>query len=262
MMLRLYVIPHSPWSEKARWALDVQGVPYQLVPHVPVVGGPALRLRTRSKLRGPLTLPVALHNGQVLGDSYEIARFGSQRSTTPLVPAGHESEIARYNRLSEQLLAAGRVMATRRVAADAEAIREYVPAPVAKLRRVGPAIGRTGARRLLRKYAHVLPGHPPLVLRDGLLQLREALDEVPGDHLVGDTLTYADVAMAVVLQFVEPVSDRYVRLRPATRREWRDAELAEEFSDLVAWRDRIYAAFRDADPATRARVVGNGHAQV
>lgn len=260
MMLRLYVIPHSPWSEKARWALDHQGVPYQLVPHVPVVGGPALRLRTRRKLRGPLTLPVALHNGQVLGDSCEIARFGSQRSTTPLFPTEHDAEIVRYNRLSEQLLAAGRVLATRRVAADAEAIREYVPAPVARLRRVGPAIGRTGARRLLRKYAHVLPGHPPLVLRDGLLQLREALEDASGDHLVGDTLTYADIAMAVVLQFVDPVSDRFLRLRPATRREWRDDELAQEFADLVAWRDRLYTTFRDADPATRARVVGGEHA--
>lgn len=245
MMLRLYAIPYSPWSEKARWSLDVQGIPYDTVPYAPLVGEPALRLRLR-KLRGRVTVPVAVYNGTVLDDSLDIARFGARRSLTPLVPGECLHEIERWNAISEHMLAAGRIRTTGRVMRDDDAVREFVPRPVAKLRRVGRAVGRRGAKRLLKKYGDEVRDEPLAVIRDGLESLRSGLAAAGGDHLVADTLTYADITMAVGLQFVEPVAERWVRLGPTVRPLWGEPDLAAEFADVLAWRDRVYEGFRAA----------------
>jgi len=37
-MTELVGIPFSPWSEKARWALDVRRVPYRKVTYAPLLG--------------------------------------------------------------------------------------------------------------------------------------------------------------------------------------------------------------------------------
>jgi glutathione S-transferase len=50
--------------------------------------------------------------------------------------------------------------------------------------------------------------------------------------------------MAVLLQAVAPVADRYIRLGPATRQVWSQPELAAEFADLIAWRDTLYERHR------------------
>ena len=237
MMLRLYAIPYSPWSEKARWSLDVQGIPYDTVPYEPVVGEPALRLRLR-RLRGRVTVPVAVHNGVVLNDSLDIARFGARRSLTPIVPGEHLHEIERWNDISERMLAAGRLRTTSRV------MREFVPGPVRKLRRVGSVVGRRGAKRLLRKYGDEVRDDPVAVMRESLDALRAGLAAAGGDHLVDGRLTYADITMAVGLQFVEPVAERWVRLGATVRPLWGEPELAADYADVLEWRDRLYERFR------------------
>lgn len=52
--------------------------------------------------------------------------------------------------------------------------------------------------------------------------MTQALDELRAAlsrhaYLVGDGLSLAHVATATALQFIEPVSARYIRLGPATR---------------------------------------------
>jgi glutathione S-transferase len=63
------------------------------------------------------------------------------------------------------------------------------------------------------------------------------------DNLL-DGFSYADVAMAVVLQMVSPVDSGYIRLGPERRRAWTEPVLAKDYADLVEWRDRLYAARR------------------
>ena len=71
--------------------------------------------------------------------------------------------------------------------------------------------------------------------------------------LVGGTFSFADVAMAVALQFVEPVADRYIRLGPATRRAWTNERFRHDYADLLAWRDMVYELHR---PRASAGVTG------
>ncbi|TVQ89205.1 MAG: glutathione S-transferase family protein [Deltaproteobacteria bacterium] len=251
MTLRLYVAPYSPWSEMARWALEAQGVPFQSITMTPIFGSPGARLRTR-RLRGPLRSPVAVKDGRVLSTALDIARFGSERSLHPLLCERSFPEVQRWSSRADRMLQAGRVRTIERVRGSQDAVREYLPAPAARLRKVGGMLGCRGARLLTRKLPPTLQDQRPIqVLRDDLERLRAALEG--RTYLVNDSFTFADIAAACALQFVEPASERWFRLGEASRPLWRDPELADDFADLLAWRDRIYALHREATPAVVAR---------
>jgi glutathione S-transferase len=59
--------------------------------------------------------------------------------------------------------------------------------------------------------------------------------------------------MAASLQFVLPVEARYIALGPATRAVWTNPKLAEDYADLLAWRDRLYADHRSPPAVSAAR---------
>jgi glutathione S-transferase len=59
--------------------------------------------------------------------------------------------------------------------------------------------------------------------------------------------------MALLLQGVAPVADQYIRLGRATRRIWTREALAAEFSELIAWRDELYAKHRAKPPSAPRR---------
>ncbi len=93
-------------------------------------------------------------------------------------------------------------------------------------------IAKLGARQLRRKY-----GEGQVVeLEAGLEQLRATLD---GRDYLLDEFSYADIAMAVVFEFVEPSA--HVRRGVAERRAWSDARLAARYADLVEWRAELRA---------------------
>ena len=72
--------------------------------------------------------------------------------------------------------------------------------------------------------------------------MRDALSD--GRRCLLGEFSYADIAMASALQFVAPVGDEHIRLGPATRRAWTDLDLAGELTDLIEWRDQLYASRR------------------
>jgi glutathione S-transferase len=84
--------------------------------------------------------------------------------------------------------------------------------------------------------------------RRALEELERVLDglnaQLGGRPYLLEGFSFADVALATLLQCVAPVDDRYVRLGAATRRVWHQPELSGRFGDLVKWRDRLYAEHR------------------
>src|SRR5580693_10652149 len=73
MTLQLYGMRFSPYSEKARWALDHHRVSFQWHEHVPMAGELALRMRAGS-LGKKASVPLAVDGDVVLRDSVAIAR--------------------------------------------------------------------------------------------------------------------------------------------------------------------------------------------
>jgi glutathione S-transferase len=243
-MAELVALPYSPWSEKARWALDHHRVPYRFREYVPMLFEPWLRARLRQPL-GRVSVPVFIGDGAVLRDSFSIARHADRVGAGPrLFPDEQVTDIVAWNERSEGALAAGRVVVVRRLGEMPGALTESLPKFIPEALR--PRLGgmTTMALGFLRsKYD--LGGDldaSETTIRAALEGLRGALRGRP--YLLGE-LSYADMAMAVVLQLVRPV-EGFVPLGPAQREAWGNAELARSFGDLLEWRDALYAKHRRA----------------
>ena len=248
-MTELLGLPYSPWSEKARWALDARRVPYRSRTYAPIVGEPRLRLKLR-KLRGPVTVPVLTDDdGRAIGDSADIARWADGRGEGPaLFPADLAPQVDAFVALSERGLAAGRGLSLARMLEDDEALGEMVPPPLRRsLGRAGARIAAIGIRRTLRKYGADGKERASLEreLSSVLDELRAALARAPEGTpktLLG-RFTFADVAMTQVLAFVEPPVFG-LRIARASRRSFTDPPMRERYADLLAWRNAVYEAHR------------------
>ncbi|MFP2960197.1 glutathione S-transferase family protein [Myxococcus sp. 1LA] len=227
----------SPWTQKARWALEYCGVAFVYQEYIPTLSEPALRWRMR-QWSGAVSVPVLLAGPQVVRGSWDIARYAAQQAGDGRL-GGFEA-IAPWNELGEAALAEARTRVVRRVLADPSALDEASAAVLPRLLcRPLRFVARDAARRLDRKYRHlVVPGS----LRRALEQTRAGLHASGGEHLLG-RFSYADVTMAVVLEAVAPAARIEPPLGPATRRCWSDEVLAGEFADLLQWRARLVAAY-------------------
>lgn len=235
-MLTLIGLSYSPWSIKARWALDHHGVEYKWVEYTPMLGEPLLRLRAGL---GRVSVPLLIDGRERHRDSFEIARRAETLGHGPtLFPGARIDAISRWNQTAEDLAAAGRALVTPRVHATPAALLESVPPP---LRRVGRPLGRMGAAFLTRKYR--LDRIPAATARETIGLALEAVREARADgrpYLLGSEFTYADVTTAVSMQFVEPPAERYCSLGPASRGCWTTPDLAKDYADVLAWRDDVY----------------------
>jgi glutathione S-transferase len=243
-MARLIALHISPWSEKARWALDHHRVRYTVEHYMPMLGEPLLRLRT-GRLTGPIGVPVLLDGDGAIFDSFAIARHAERNgSGAPLFPTAHLAEITRWNDRSNDALTAGRISVMTRMSTDREAQAEALPSFVPGALR--PALAGTSqliVRYLVSKYSisRDLEGAEAKVAVV-LDELRAALDGRA--YLLDGELTYADIAAAVTLQMVRPVRDAFLRLGPATRACWTTTSLEKRYPDLLEWRDQLYDKHR------------------
>ena len=244
MKPQLLHISYSPWSERARWALQVRGIDHDARGYQPLLGEPELRWRLR-QWTGPVSVPVLLTDDGALGDSFLIAKYAEQHgSGTALFPVGSDATIVACNVLSERGLAAGRALSLARVLTSPDALLEMVPPSLRSLPGA-LALASAGVKRTLAKYESPAQGNRE-ALAEVLEQLRRDLANSPSKAQTPTLLenfSYADITMSQVLAFVQPPSTG-LRIGRANRAAFHDAELSGQFADLVAWRDALYAAFR------------------
>ena len=225
----------SPWTKKARWALEFCGLAYDYKEYTPTLSEPRLRLRLR-QLNGPVSVPLLFADKVVLRGSWEIANYANK--TTEDSRLGDMAAIEFWNDLSESALAEGRTRVVRSILNNNQALEEGLPSFVPKfMRRSLRFIARDAVQRLDRKYAHLLKTG---ALEQGLIRTREGLIKSNSDYLLGD-FSYADIAMAVVLEVIAPIANVEPPLGPATQELWNEPVVAEKFQDLVAWRNRLAA---------------------
>jgi glutathione S-transferase len=237
-MHTLLALSVSPWSEKARWALDHHRVPYREALYKPMIGEPALRART-GRLRGKVTVPVFFERGEpaIMGAFAIARRAEAMGSGETLFPDGLDDEIGAWDRRVEEAMAEARMRVLARTLESDEAQAEALAGVVPKdLRHPARGMAKSVVAYLERKYRDVAP--PAGTLEATLDALRQALDRGAG-HVLGKP-TFADLSAATLLQGVTPVDERYIRLGRATRACWTDERLADRYADLVAWRDRYY----------------------
>ena len=247
-MPELLQISYSPWSEKARWALDVSGFAYTKRAYLPLLGEPALR-RLLGQWRGPVAAPVLRDGERVIAGALDIARYAAEKTgNTRLFPKGEEARVLHYVALSNQGLAAGRALGLRRVLASPEALVELAPRQLQRLPRVAQAFSRVGVRYIYRKYGghRNAPAVHERILTEALDALRFGLSETLSraePRTLLPELSYADIAMAQLLGSVRSPSDG-PRMGPASRAAFESPDLAARYADLLGWRDALYAHHR------------------
>lgn len=83
MTMKLLEFPHSHYCEKARWALDYKGIPFQAVAIMP-----GFHVITLRKLAPDTSVPVLLNNNEVIQGSSKIINYLEQKypahSLTPI----------------------------------------------------------------------------------------------------------------------------------------------------------------------------------
>ena len=240
---------YSPWSQKARWALDHYGVTYRWQSYLPTYSEIRLRYRLK-RWRGRVTVPVLIDGKQTFEQSRAIAdrahRIGEGPTLFPSADVDH------WDQLSEAALAEGRQRVTEAILANPAAKREALDGVVPKsLQPALQCVASFAAQRVLRKYRDKVQQG---ALDRTLSAIRKQLERTKNDYLLG-TFSYADIAMAVVLEMVDPVANDYVFRAPATRACWRDESRAIQYKDLLDWRNRICERHRQTRHQRKAAIV-------
>ena len=241
----LWGLHYSPWTEKARWALDHHGVDYRYREYQPLLGEPGLRWRARRRPPGtPASVPLLIDGQELVGDSTDIARLADRLGQgAPLFSAERESDIARWLDASDRALRSVRALVINAILDSPQAQVEALPAPFPSAARPAlRSVARMGSNFIANKYGADLEARARHAdtLDQFCRQLDAALD---GPYLLGE-LSYADLACAVVLNGVAPLRERFFADKPATHEAWTRAELAGKHARLIEWRDQLYREHR------------------
>lgn len=225
----------SPWTKKARWALEQCGCKFDYAEYTPTLSEPGLRLRLR-QFSGVVSVPVLFSGEATLRNSWDIAEFANRQFGRGRL--GEFPDIKSWDDLSEAALAEGRAQVLRRVLASEAALEDALPSFIPTgLRRPLRILARRSVRTLTHKYAHLVRVG---ALRQALRAIRARIATSDAAYLTGQ-FSYADITMAVVLEVVAPVAVTVPPLGAALASCWRDASLTDEFQDVIAWRDRLVA---------------------
>lgn len=219
---------------------------YRYREHLIIFGMPELRFRT-GRWSGPLTVPVMVQGKKVLLDSWGIARHADEAGTgAKLFTEADLARIEKYNALSEKSLDAVRILLTSRILQDPEAKREVLPSFLGgPLRPLFSWLATLGTNYVRREFGYTQEDQNRAEgnAHEIWAELARDLQASGGEYLIGGRLTYADIAMAVTLQGVEP-TQAGPKLGPAYSRCWSTPSMQSEFRGLLEWRDRLYARHR------------------
>lgn len=239
-MRTLYGLTQSPWTHRARWALDHHGITYRYHEHLPMLGEVLLRRKAKAK---KASVPLLADGDRTVMGSFEIARHAEANGRGgSLFPRGCDAEIARWNDVAERMTNVGRAWVFKSMQSNRQACEEALPSfmPGAIRGALAPTTGMA-VSFLAKKYSVPtdVDAEVAQVMRPALEEVRKALGGKP--YLL-DAFTYADITVACALQAVRP-HDR-APIGPGTRAAWTNDALAAEFEDLLMWRDAIHRKHR------------------
>lgn len=241
MNIRLFGISYSPWTTQARWALDHHIIRYKYTEHIPMITNPLLRLAAK-RFSGKLSVPLLVTPDRVYDDSWHIVNYADRSGhREKLIPLDMADDMRAWYDTCDIANKANRVIATEATSHNENAKRENLPDFIPEFaRNVLTPLADLGVAYLGMKYdfRHAIIAEEKKKTREVLNKIRKALN---GKRFIYDHFTFADIAAAGTLSFVRPVSDKYVPLKPAMREVFTQNDLANEFADLVEWRDRLYA---------------------
>lgn len=243
-MNKLIGLYYTPWTERARWALDFHGVPYQYSEYITMLDEPWLRFKA-GRLTGKVSVPLLITPERNISDSFQIARFADANSgKAPLIPAAHLDELRQWADAAELALCSARIRATRRIRKSPGALAERLPAFIpGGLRKPLVPLSYLGASFILGKYK-VAGASDEKLLANMDVFLAKAANVLKDRAFVLDNFSFADIIIATMLQAVTPVDPKYIDLGEVSSTVMREPVLEAKYPELIKWRDNIYALYR------------------
>jgi glutathione S-transferase len=190
---RLITIPISHYCEKARWALERAGVPYEERAHLQVLHWVAVR-----RAGGGRTAPVLRCGDRVFAESADIVAFADSRG------AGLSSGDAEIRALEDDLDARlgphGRRWMYDCMRGERALIERYGPTGVPAWQRAIVPVGFPLVSRVIDRYLDITPES----VARSLAVVHEVYDEIGSrlsdgrPYLMGDEFTAADLTFAAL----------------------------------------------------------------
>lgn len=241
MSVTLFVIHHSPWSERARWALLHHKIQFEEREHVPLIGELALRMRAKNT-KGKVSVPLLVgDDGESVQGSFTIGEYVDEKGKRDkLFPEGSRDAIHALYEALEDPLAAAREGFVRDLMNDKEAQLESLP-PFLRSLPFASLSAKVGTAFVANKY-NARIGSVDDRIRAGLRTVREAIGKK--EYVIGDGFSFGDVVGTSIVQAIAPGDDKYIRIPPGTRALWNHTKLQKEFAELIEWRDRVYKKHR------------------
>ena len=243
MTATLLGLPYSPWTERARWALDHHHVSYDFEYYMLLLGEPGLRIRLRD-FKNKVTVPIFFGDeGNVIRDSWAIAEWAdAQHANTPLFPSEFRPQITSFFVKVEAAVQAGRGLVTAATGKSQQALVESTPSFIPKALR--HAVALSGAPLFKLKY-----GLTDADLATQRATVEALATELDGQLSVGsfvfEKFSFADILAATFVQGVKPVDNRFIHMGEGMRAAWTLPDADARFPNLIAWRDAIYETHRN-----------------
>jgi len=194
----LVTMPHSHYSEKARWALDWLSLPYREEPHVPLLH------RIATVRRGGGSVPLLVHGTHRLTDSTDILAYADALcGGNRLYPsdAALRSEVqALEERFDVELGPHVRRWAYAQLLPERQQLRRAMSRGVPRLEAILLPLILPGVLRLIRSAFRITPQSAQRSIervRAVFLEVGERLSDGCG-FLVGDRFTAADLSFAAL----------------------------------------------------------------
>jgi glutathione S-transferase len=195
---RLITLSISPFNELGRWSLERAGVAYREEPKALVQHVLASR-----RVGGKGTTPVLVADGEVIGESVEIAQWADGHAQPghrlyPEGPPGDEVK-ALVKRFAEELGPASRRVIWRHLINDLDLVcrswEQGLSPGQARFQRLATRFAKRPMRKAMKLTPQELEAAPGIV--------RSHFDDVGervagGGRIVGDSITAADIAFAAM----------------------------------------------------------------
>lgn len=241
-MLELYQFPISHYCEKARWALAYKGLDYRMKNLLP-----GLHIKKARNMTGHTTLPILVHDGNVMDESSEIITYlDSTFPAKPLTPddPGLMQEALEWERYADEKIG----VHVRRVCYHT--LLEYPDIVIPFFTVNGPWYGNFLLKRMFPKMRQSMRKLMN-INSTSAAKSREILDLATDrvfshlqarEFLVGDQFTRADLAVASLLA---PLSmpAKYGLQWPERYPEELN-ELIDSYAAKLRWVDKMYEVNR------------------
>ncbi len=236
----LYILPVSPWSKRillAQYHLRSQVV---IKKYQPPLSELFIRIRAGWPKRTITAPALFTPSGTLICESHDIARIlDSARApnTTTLFPPEHDEQLRELVKAAEDVSVYARAVGLRSfVENPAQAAKILFP----KFLSIIPGISffaRIIANSVKKKYDPVSATSSDEKTRKCLDIIRNAIQSGNGEFLLGDTLTYADIAVSGALATL--ISEDETNALGTSQ----FPELAQEYDDVKKWGDAFLAKY-------------------